>query len=409
MKCERCHNEIVENSKYCNFCGKRVRSEKVHRNLDKNNSSAQNIKTSSYKKISLVVSMLLILVLSVGILGYKVFVPSIKYKKAKMSLENNQFDEAIIRFTEIKDYKDSSQKILESKYKYANQKLDEEKYVEALEIFKELGDYSNSKLLLKKTAYLLGKKYIGDQEYEKAIEIFTDIDGYEDSNQLLIQSKYQLAKELYKNKKYGEAITILDQIKKHKNVEKLLIEINYSFGKKEYLLGHFDNARQLFKKTKEYKDSSTYLKNISTMESYEGTWEDKYGMTQYIFDGWKVSIVFFPNSNEVSVYHRDITLVNNKLKDEFDTIFENRSGTLIVNESYGHRESFHKISTSKNVPEEKPLPEIGMTKDEVLDSKWGRPDDINKTITEYGTSEQWVYDDKGYIYFDDGVVTAIQE
>lgn len=54
-------------------------------------------------------------------------------------------------------------------------------------------------------------------------------------------------------------------------------------------------------------------------------------------------------------------------------------------------------------------PKIGMSKEEVLNSRWGEPEDINRTITEYGTSEQWVYSGYRYIYFDDGIVTAIQD
>lgn len=54
-------------------------------------------------------------------------------------------------------------------------------------------------------------------------------------------------------------------------------------------------------------------------------------------------------------------------------------------------------------------PAIGMTAQEVRDSKWGSPNDINKTTTKYGTTEQWVYKYYGYIYLDDGIVTAIQD
>lgn len=57
----------------------------------------------------------------------------------------------------------------------------------------------------------------------------------------------------------------------------------------------------------------------------------------------------------------------------------------------------------------KPSPAIGMTKDEVLNSSWGKPEKINKTITANGTSEQWVYSGYRYIYFDNNVVTCIQD
>ena len=50
---------------------------------------------------------------------------------------------------------------------------------------------------------------------------------------------------------------------------------------------------------------------------------------------------------------------------------------------------------------------IGMTKEQVLASNWGRPRTVNSTITNGGKREQWVYEG-GYLYFQNGVVYAIQ-
>lgn len=50
---------------------------------------------------------------------------------------------------------------------------------------------------------------------------------------------------------------------------------------------------------------------------------------------------------------------------------------------------------------------IGMSQNEVVDSMWGRPRKINRTTRASGTHEQWVYDG-GYLYFEDGILTAIQ-
>lgn len=54
-------------------------------------------------------------------------------------------------------------------------------------------------------------------------------------------------------------------------------------------------------------------------------------------------------------------------------------------------------------------PYVGMTAEQVEASTWGKPNDINKTTTQYGVNEQWVYSTDKYIYLEDGVVTAIQE
>lgn len=54
-------------------------------------------------------------------------------------------------------------------------------------------------------------------------------------------------------------------------------------------------------------------------------------------------------------------------------------------------------------------PEIGMTAERVRQTRWGRPDSINSTTTARGTSEQWVYKYRGYLYFNNDVLTSIQQ
>ena len=51
---------------------------------------------------------------------------------------------------------------------------------------------------------------------------------------------------------------------------------------------------------------------------------------------------------------------------------------------------------------------IGMSKQDVLDSSWGKPTKINKSVYSWGTSEQWVYPNNNYLYFENGKLTSIQ-
>ena len=50
-----------------------------------------------------------------------------------------------------------------------------------------------------------------------------------------------------------------------------------------------------------------------------------------------------------------------------------------------------------------------MTKKEVRESLWGSPNDINTDTYSWGTQEQWVYDDYGYVYFENDIVTSVSE
>lgn len=54
-------------------------------------------------------------------------------------------------------------------------------------------------------------------------------------------------------------------------------------------------------------------------------------------------------------------------------------------------------------------PAIGMTKEEVEASLWGKPEKINRTVTKYSTREQWVYGNRQYLYFTDGILTSFQD
>ena len=54
---------------------------------------------------------------------------------------------------------------------------------------------------------------------------------------------------------------------------------------------------------------------------------------------------------------------------------------------------------------------IGMTRERVLQSSWGRPDKVNTTTYAHGTHEQWVYNTgyvRGYLYFENGILVTIQ-
>lgn len=51
---------------------------------------------------------------------------------------------------------------------------------------------------------------------------------------------------------------------------------------------------------------------------------------------------------------------------------------------------------------------IGMSKEQVLGSSWGKPQNVNRTINAYGEREQWVYGGRNYLYFENGTLTSIQ-
>jgi hypothetical protein len=53
------------------------------------------------------------------------------------------------------------------------------------------------------------------------------------------------------------------------------------------------------------------------------------------------------------------------------------------------------------------VPRIGMTEAQAV-SAWCRPDHVNTSVTARGTDEQWVYPGRGYLYFENDRLVAIQ-
>ena len=52
---------------------------------------------------------------------------------------------------------------------------------------------------------------------------------------------------------------------------------------------------------------------------------------------------------------------------------------------------------------------LGMTDLVVRACGWGEPESVNRTITSWSVSEQWVYGDGRYLYFRNGRLDAIQD
>lgn len=71
-------------------------------------------------------------------------------------------------------------------------------------------------------------------------------------------------------------------------------------------------------------------------------------------------------------------------------------------------EDLKKIVKKQNDEDKKRGIQIGMSKQDVLASNWGKPKRVNRTSTARGEMEQWDYGNGSYVYFDGDFVTVIQ-
>lgn len=122
-------------------------------------------------------------------------------------------------------------------------------------------------------------------------------------------------------------------------------------------------------------------------------------------------IYILPAKNDKAVsYEVAYDLLNNPEENTLlikDRVDDNPESTGFQRREVTYSENDDEQSEDEEYQEKKIA--IGMTKQEVIQLKdWGRPMSINKTTTASGINEQWVYGTR-YLYFDNGVLTTIQE
>lgn len=235
------------------------------------------------------------------------------------------------------------------KYNKAISHIKEKDWDLALENLKEIPDYKNTKALI---AFAKANKYLAEngesaETYKKAIEIVYDFPGSYEAGEL-------------------------DEDMKNFRIE-LTRMIDLEEVKNLILNG-------------EYKEASvrTVLKNNEGDLTY---------MALYNY----ASALEHEAKGDLDMMKYYLALIS----DDYDGPLSKEIKSKIVLR-------YDEISEKKKFINMKD-PAIGMTAKEVENSTWGSPQDINKTTTASGVSEQWVYSGYRYIYLENGIVTAIQE
>lgn len=161
----------------------------------------------------------------------------------------------------------------------------------------------------------------------------------------------------------------------------------------------------------------------SDLDAFQGEWKQEKSDWHLIISEDNITALYYEeygddvDKENTKQYHFDYDEEGHLVVFSYNTpkyIYEiQNDGRLLSKQvsSTANLENYYvKVSDTTVLPNviEKVPPRIGMTELEVYESTWGSPKHKNTTETKYGKHEQWVYDN-GYIYFDDGIVTAIQK
>lgn len=261
-------------------------------------------------------------------------------------------------------------------------------------------------------------------EYSEALEIFNDLGDYKNSKANILECEYQIAiTQMQDESKLEFAKATFEQLVDYKDSGSYLEKCHYQLGMNYYHTGDFSLALDNLYVIQENYDVQIFIKNAQILEVYQGGWFNdisKYGIS---IDGWKMTRIFYKQG--VDGKYRITSELEPEIIDEsnltesqiisydyskdgvrYDTILKIQNDKLYEDRGFDLTYEFERYDLSFDSIEE---PKIGMTSEEVLNSTWGEPEDINKHTYSWGVKEQWCYPDNKYIYLEDGIVTSISE
>ncbi|HHT65354.1 MAG: hypothetical protein ACOX25_02000 [Caldicoprobacterales bacterium] len=123
------------------------------------------------KKGLLILILCAIVLTAASVIAVTVLVPLIRYNQADVVLNEGRYEEAIVAFADLGDYKDSAEKLLESRYRAAEAKLNEGKYEQAMQELSELESYRDSPDLYREARFRWGKVLMAEGAYRDSLEL----------------------------------------------------------------------------------------------------------------------------------------------------------------------------------------------------------------------------------------------
>ena len=91
-----------------------------------------------------------------------------------------------------------------------------------------------------------------------------------------------------------------------------------------------------------------------------------------------------------------------------DTEFNALWRRVVLEESKATAQALKQQDAKDKAEARKKGVKVGMNREQVLASMWGKPQRVNTTTSAYGEREQWVYGLNAYLYFENGILTTIQ-
>ena len=228
------------------------------------------------KKRNIRIAACLVLIAVTVVVVKYIVIPALDYQNAVKLMEQGEYEEAIVAFTAMGDYRDSEAQIeackigiLDERYAAAVALKEQGSYEEAISAFTALNGHRDSAAQIQacKTIILDGKydaavALMAQGSYEEAITAFTAMGDYRDSAAQIqackigiLDREYAAAAALMEQGRYEEAITAFTAMNGHRDSKEQIQACSYALAESLLEDGKNLQAAQSFYKLGYYQDA----------------------------------------------------------------------------------------------------------------------------------------------------------
>ena len=204
------------------------------------------------------------------------------YEEAEGMFNEGKYEEAVVAYESLGDYKDAPDRAKEASYCVAETFFNNGRYSDAAFAFKSLGDYNDAQNRYEEAqnafSYTVAEALFNDGRYEEAAKAFEKLGDYSDASKRREEAQnalhYAEAEALFDEGKYEEAAIAFEALGDYKDasdqaavVRERILEVNYSASIEGYqncleIELYLKDAAQIFERYNEeflsygdYRDS----------------------------------------------------------------------------------------------------------------------------------------------------------
>lgn len=237
--------------------------------------SAEIEKENKKKKTFLALAAILLVCAIYGTFQY--LIPSIRYNAAANDVEKNNYDAAYNTYIALKDYRDSSDKAIETLYQKAAYLEGQKQFAEAATEYEKIPDYQDSKTKAvhcrNEAQYAEAKAKYDAKDYDGAIAAFTKLGRYLDSQNWVLKTKYAKASDYFDNKEYAKAAELFKELKEindYLDSQERMEESEYQLAEAAYAQKDYQAAYQGYEALgADYKDAGDKAKDAKYLYACE--------------------------------------------------------------------------------------------------------------------------------------------